>query len=223
MAPTKGRRRGGRNIRRASAGRKSVHRQVVNSAKGKKIRVPADPPSFCATPWWPITISANIPAPEDKVVCFTVAMAMKAFQAQTGIINSTLALRFQRFRLWELNKHPIFVAVDETVDGSACASQSDTIANLQDWPSAINYARVGYIWPISSRLQSKTQAELSTVLFRFSSRHHLPADILLYLDCLWTVPDTGKDALRLPGMPVKINDESASVSPPTTSPAWEMA
>lgn len=221
MAPS--RRRGGYK-RRGNMNRRSVHRQIHKSEKGFKIRVPADPPSFQATPWWPVTISVILTTETDKINCFAVSNLFLAFQRQTKITTKEAVFRVQRIRMWELNKNPIFVSVDETVDGTECRSYSDSVFNLQDWPGANSFARIGCVWPSSSRNQAVTQAELSRVLFRYSTIHSSPGNFLCYLDVLWTVPDRSSDGPNgsLPGMPVNL--ASAPSSPPSApSPAWEMA
>jgi hypothetical protein len=171
--------------RRKQVSRKTVKNLINLSVKGRKIKVPRSPPSFTLMPWNSLTLAVDLQTQAKATQCFTVSSAQKVFAQQTRLQSDTIALRFMAVRFWETSGQPIFVSIDETPDGSSCGSQSDLVTQLSDYPGRNTFACCGYEWPINTRLQSKTQAELATVLFRMSTGV-TAGRILVYLDVLWT-------------------------------------
>lgn len=149
-------------------------------------------------PWNSITLVATVNAAAKATTCFTVGDAQKLFARQTKLLAESIAIRVQRVKFWETSGAAIFVSIDETPDGSSCASQSDLIKQLGDYPGKNTWACCGYEWPINSKLQSKTQAETSTVLFRYGTDK--AGSVLIYLDVLWTAANA---AIHL-GMPTPL-------------------
>lgn len=147
---------------------------------GRRLRVPPNPPSVVETPWNSIILQFT--GNGDKTL--TGKKIVSVLQAQTGFTNAVTVgydMKVRSIRVWSLAAgHPIrasFFGFDNTAtaDGGA-------LAVLDDYPSPITWAAVGYEFPVSA--QNVVYSEDSTAKF-------CSIDIggnngwLAYIDLLW--------------------------------------
>lgn len=124
--------------RKVSGTRKLVTRKTVRKiVEGRTLRLSPDPSQITLSPWWPITILCFV----AKEAIFTANVIWKEFVKQvTGLKPSDDAsanLRVLKVRVWCAKP------VNLTIRG-ALHNTTDTLHDLYDSPSKMNYARVGY-------------------------------------------------------------------------------
>lgn len=158
----------------------------MRSLKGRAYKVPATPPAIDPIPWWQVIVSFIIYTDKDSVqlTCTTVGDIITKLLDQVQLSSTNgLVLRLLRVSLWDVAQQPLQVIIDELVDGSGCSSYSETVHCIEDYPGAVAWARGGYEWPITSRLQSLTNAESSRVIMRH--RLQPKSRVLVHLHCLF--------------------------------------
>jgi len=200
--------------------RKGAKKALLSSIKGHRINVGRTPPAFNPCPWYPLTIAMSLTAAVNAtaVSCVTINQVLKAWQQQTGLsVVPHLCVRFQTIRAWDVSGQPINIAVDVLPDGTQCSSYSDTAGVIEAYPGKAAYAAGGYVWPLSSRQQTKTAAEGSTVVCRVS----LPksSKVLLYINVLWSfgtsvVPDNIDSSVTVETLKVRHTLEETYVVAP---------
>lgn len=190
---SQGTRQSGKNRNKTVRGKQTVGKLVTEATKGRKIFAPELPPQFTAAPWNQLTVVGVVKGtPTRKTDCFTINDLILAFQKQTGIKLPTLCFRLQKVYAWEMTNQPMEVAIDEMPDGTQCSSYSDSVTVLACYPGRVSYARIAYLWPLSSRLQIKTAAEGQTVIFRTSLQ--TTGQALYHIHVLWS---TGQATLEV--------------------------
>lgn len=174
------RRTGRRSGRNARVNRANIRR----SFSGRVLRVSPRPPAFNACPWYPLTVAVQQKFTTAAAQCFTVNNLLQAFQAQTGVkVLPQLCVRIQSLMAWETTGSTLNIACDVIPDGTSCASYSDSVGSIISYPGKVSYACGGYRWPYTSRQQTKTAAEGTTVIFRTlsptaGSKVHIQINIL---------------------------------------------
>lgn len=139
---------------------------------GRKLNVPADPPPFEYNPWNQFTLT--IADTGDSTV--KVSTVNKAMKSVLGSIED-FSMRFQMVRVWSLTRgEPLHLSP------FAIIGQADS-NDLVDFPSLVNYAKLGYEWPSSFQQSVFHVGDVDDILFTVDVKGY--TKWLGYLHLLW--------------------------------------
>lgn len=172
---------GGRE--RAKSDRRRLTKMVRKCLSGVAFTPKPDPPRWSMAPWNKIVLVIPSSTGQTSSVRFTVKSIVSMLTNKYGLyvvigIQKTaidVALRFLSLRVFSrVDDSPLFVKIHSLVG-------EDDLAILEDAPSKMRRARVGYRWPksFSDVVYHTTNDDLFTVSTKKSS------SFLVYIDLLW--------------------------------------
>lgn len=125
--------------------RRDRHIVAVNrKLNGRSFRPSPDPKSFVSTPWQPLVFQFSFRSNgiSDLLMGHIYSYALKH---HFGTDNHAGYIRFESVKIWNTSRKSF-----------ACALKSLSLNRLvevmlEDAPGRYDYARVGYVWPVSHR------------------------------------------------------------------------
>lgn len=155
------------------SGIKSLRKEIHRLTLGSPIRVKPDPPSFEYNPWNSFTLTLAV----NKDTVFKTANIIEVLM-RTLTVTKTPVLRFLRVRCWGAGAGaPIHLSPYSII------GEGD-LRDLTDFPSKMQYARVGYVWPATFQAVVFSKEKNDTI---FSVDVKSNDTVIVYINLLWKI------------------------------------
>lgn len=134
--------RNSRSLRRTTRPVRKVGRLVNKYAHGVQIRPSADPPSFIAGPWWPITVVLKADS-DMTYVPLSLYTAVKEQLSWSAFVDTNkygipIEMRLVSVRSWGIGRKPVQLTIYDHLGGK------HRIAEISDYGTPTAYSRVGW-------------------------------------------------------------------------------
>jgi len=159
---------------------KKIRKEMSRRERGVKFTPNADPPSIIRNPWNNYTLSMG-GTKDTKISIALISTAMKDAWGFDLATSQKLIYRFFSVRIWCITAtRPIKASFFSLVGEAARDVQSD-------FPTRLNFARIGYRWPVSMQ-----QVVFGTGVLNddeiFTVDVSSDANWIAYLQLCWSLP-----------------------------------
>lgn len=154
--------------------------QLLRSRNGHPLKPPADPPSIVYQPWNHATIQVNPPDQTKAVSIIKINDVHNAAVLQLGLLSGQKCIyRIRSVRLWCLSPtRPI-----QGIFTSILTDATDSGVVLVDYPSPNHFARIGYAFPSTGRINNISGTGQDVLFEVNTTKANTPW--IAYVDLLW--------------------------------------
>lgn len=212
--------RGRGSFRRGRGNRASVARRVTRLAResrGVVVKCPPDPPRYTQIPWNSIVLNDQPKIAANKRKNYIGSDFYEMLRMQTGLnipkqddtnqAGNRISFRLQQVRIWNISGGDVNLQVYDLTIG---LGNDDYLVQVEDLPGRNQWARVGYVYPISQQMVVFSGHDKETIL-TFASTSNSTCVVQLHL--LWksrsdTLPNLARMARIL--AVIRLEDQNES-------------